>query len=154
MIITTNEFLNCGLPISEEVEESKLEYCIKTAEQFLVKPRLKDQYIEITSNPENYPEIINGGIVTKDDKQIELAGLKQAMYELAFSELLMENVTATIFGSVVKNDEFSNNLTKDDLYMTSKRHVEIGLAYIKEITEYLGIYKATDNLNNWNEEFI
>lgn len=154
MIITTNEFLNCGLPISEEVEESKLEYCINTAEQFLVKPRLKDYYIDITTNPANYTEVINGGVVTKDDKQIQLAGLKQAMYELAFSELLMENVAATIFGSVIKNDDYSANLSKDDLYMVSKRHVEIGLAYLKEITQYLGIYKATDNLNNWNEELI
>lgn len=154
MIITTNEFLNCGLPISEEIDEKKLEYCINTAEEFLVKPRLKDYYIDITTNPANYNEVINGGVVQKDGKQIKLTGLKVAMYELAFSELLMENVTATIFGSVVKNDEFSTNLSKDDLYMVSKRHVEIGLAYVKEITQYLDIYNPSDNLNNWNEEFI
>ena len=155
MLITTTEFLNCGLPISEEIENGKLEYAIDTAEHFIVQKRLTDtMYLEITNNPTDYREVISGGVVEKDDKQMYLNGLKKAMYELAFAQLLMENVAATIFGSVIKKDDYSDQYGKDDIYMLAKRHTEIGLAYLKEIQIYLGIKNETKDLNNWTEEFI
>lgn len=155
MLITTTEFLNCGLPVSEEIADKKLEYAIKTAEQYIVRQRLTDTiYMDIVSNPSNYREVISGGVVEKDGKQMYLNGLKNVMYELAFAQLLMENVAATVFGSVIKKDDYSDQYGKDDIYMLAKRHTEIGLAYLKEIQIYLGIKNETKDLNSWTEEFI
>lgn len=155
MLITTTEFLNCGLPVSEEIADKKLEYAIKTAEQYIVRQRLTDTiYMDIVSNPANYSEVISGGVVEKDGKQMYLNGLKNVMYELAFAQLLMENVAATVFGSVIKKDDYSDQYGKDDIYMLAKRHTEIGLAYLKEIQIYLGIKNETKDLNSWTEEFI
>ena len=97
MIITVSELLDSGLAISDEVSDSRLEYAITTAEQYIVKPRLGQLYIDITENPDNYRDILEGGLVTDGTRTAYLAGLKLAMCELAFAELLMNSANATAF---------------------------------------------------------
>ena len=160
MLTTINEFLNgSGLPISDEISDAKLGYCIKTAEMYLLKPRLGDEmYIAINNDPTTYYEVLNGGIVEKEEhgetKQYYLNGLKSAVFELAFARLLMDNVTATIFGSVIKKDDYSDQIGFDDLYMVAKQHTEVGLQYIDEVCDYLGINNKDRNCPSWTEEFI
>lgn len=153
MIITTNEFLNCGLPISEEIDDSKLEYAIKTAEGYIVKPRLGDElYIDILTNPTNYNTILNGGIYTKEDgTTVSIVGLKRAMYELSFSELLFEMGNVTIFSTVRKTDDYSKPLDKDEIYFIQKLHVERGIQYINEVLDALGKPKTTKDYPNFDE---
>lgn len=156
MIITIDELLGCGLQISEELSNERLQMAIYTAEQYVVKPRLGDEmYLAITDDPESYYYVINGGIVTKDDKDIYLAGLKQAMYHLAYAFLLRDNLVVTVFSTVRKTDEYSENVGDDKILAVGMQHGEIGLWYLKEVTDYLGIKNENKNLpNSYFSEFL
>lgn len=153
MLITTTEFLNCGLPVSEEIADKKLEYAIKTAEQYVLKPRLGDElYQSITTSPSSYQIILNGGVYTKEDgKTVTLMGLKQSLYELAFSELLFEIGNVTIFSTVRKTDDYSKPLDKDEIYFIQKLHIERGIQYINEVLDALGKPKTTKDYSNFDE---
>lgn len=159
MLITINELLDSGLPISDEISDAKLMYAINTAELYIIKPRLGDQkYLEILDQPSEYAAVINGGVVEREEhgetKYYYLNGLKRAMYELSFAYLLFNDITATIFGSVRKKDDYSTNVGREDLFLAAKMHYEIGLAYIKEVTNWLGINNEGKELPSFLEDFI
>ena len=153
MLITTNELLNCGLPISDEIEQNKIEYSIQTAENYILKPRIGDElYIAINTAPADYTVILDGGIYTKDDgKQVAVTGLKKALCELAFSEILFENIDVTSFSTVKKKDDYSTNTDKDEIYFIQKLHVERGIFYINEVLDALGMKKTTKDYSNIDE---
>lgn len=150
MLITTTDIYNSGLPISEEIPMASVERAITTAEQFMVRPRLTDKvYIEFTNGL--HDELLDGGVVGEN----YVAGLKEAIIELSFAVLLHQAINATTFGSVIKNDDYSQYAGYDNIADEAKRHIEIGLAYLKEITNILGIKEEDQILNNFsNEEFI
>lgn len=149
MIITINELLECGLQVSDELSNERLEMAIETAELFVVKPRLGDEmYIWITSDPDSYYDLLNGGVVEKDGKQFYIAGLKRAMCHLAYSFLLRDNLMVTTFSTVRKTDDYSENVGDDKILAVGMQHGEIGLQYLKEVTDYLGIKNDLKNLSN------
>lgn len=150
MLITTTDIYNSGLSVSEEIPQANVERAIKTAEQFMVRPRLTDKvYIDFVNGLHN--DLLNGGIVGES----YVTGLKEAEIELTFAVLLHQSINATTFGSVVKIDDYSKYAGYDNIAEEAKRHIEIGLAYLKEITNILGIKEEDQILNNFsNEEFI
>lgn len=150
MLITTTDIYNSGLSVSEEIPQANVERAIKTAEQFMVRPRLTDKvYIDFVNGLHN--DLLNGGIVGES----YVTGLKEAEIELTFAVLLHQTINATTFGSVVKTDDYSKYAGYDNIADEAKRHIEIGLAYLKEITNILGIKEKDQILNNFsNEEFI
>lgn len=155
MIITTTDLLNSGLPVSEEISDEKLERAIKTAEQFLVKPRLGALYVTIITEPSEYATILDGGIYTlPDGSEVYLSGLCEADKELAYACLLRDILAATTFGSVLKKDDYSDQSDEERLNAVARYHTEIGLAYLKEVTDVLGIDNTGLWLNNWFEELI
>ena len=101
MLITTTDLLNSGLPVSEEISDDKLERAIKTAENFILKPRLGALYVTIITEPSEYATILDGGIYTlPDGSEVYLSGLCEAAKELAYACLLRDNLAATTFGSI------------------------------------------------------
>ena len=155
MIITTTDLLNSGLPVSEEISYDKLERAIKTAENYIVKPRLGDLYVTIITEPSEYTTILDGGIyVLPDGSEVYLSGLCEAVKELAYACLLRDNLTATVFGSVLKKDEYSDQANEEKLTAVARYHTEIGMAYLKEVTDVLGIDNTGLWQNNWFEELI
>lgn len=150
MLITTNDIYDSGLSVSTEISEASVERAIKTAEQYMVRPRLTDAiYIEFVNG--EHTDLFNGGVVGTN----YVAGLKEAIIELTFAVLLHQSINATTFGSVVKKDDYSDYAGYDNIAEEAKRHIEIGLAYLKEITNILGIKEEDQILNNFsNEEFI
>lgn len=153
MIIDTNYLLDYGLPVSEEIASERIERAIWTAEQYIVKPRLGDYYIAITDDPDDYYYILNGGPVTDGEKSAYLAGLKPAMAHLAFAVLINQELNATAFGSVIKIDDYSNPAGEAKLRQAGMNNTEIGMQYLKEITDWLKIDNADKNLPNiiWSE---
>lgn len=153
MIIDINYLLDYGLPVSDEIASERIERAIFTAEQYIVKPRLGDYYITITDDPDDYYYILNGGPVTDGEKSAYLAGLKPAMAHLAFAVLLNQMVNATAFGSVIKKDEYSEPADDTRLRQAGMNNAEIGMQYLKEITDWLKIDNAEKNLPNiiWSE---
>ena len=156
MIITVNDLLDSGLPLSEEISERKIENAIFTAEQFIIKNRLGDQqYIAIITSPAEYETILDGGAyVDHKGKNVWLAGLCEAETHLAYALILRDNITATIFGSVLKKDDYSDQAGEDRLNAVARYHTEVGLAYLKEITDALGIDNTDRALNDWYEELV
>lgn len=160
MIIDLNYLLNAGLNISDEIDEEKLERAIFTAEQTVVKQRLGyDLYISILDAIEDedpeYEVILNGGKLEDEERKVYISGLKIAEAHIAYSILLSGNINATSFGSTVKlNEEVSRPAGEEHLRRMCMQNMEIGLAYLKEITDW---YKI-DNRNKWLpnpiEEFI
>lgn len=150
MIITVNELLNSGFSISDEISNEKLEKAIDTAELFIVKPRLTDKkYIDIISDPTDYAVVIEGGIATKEDgEQVYLAGLKRSMCHLAYAILLRENINATSFGTVLKKDDYSDQASEERILKVGMQAGEIGLQYLKEVTDYLNIKNNDKHLQN------
>lgn len=149
MLITITELLNSGLPISSELEDAKLSYAINTSENYVLKPLMGDElYMEVTGNPEEYGTIISGGTYTKEDgKEVIVTGLKKAMLELAFSELLFNELNVTIFSTVKKKDDYSSHADHDDVYFNRKLHLERGIYYIKEALNALGKKPVKDAPN-------
>lgn len=151
MIITINQLLNSGLDISEELSDYKLTMAIQTAEQYIVKNRLGELYSEIEANPTEYYTTINGGTVTIDDKEYNVTGLKYAIYHLAYSYLIRQNITSTIFGSVQKKDDYSSNVNGTEIKDFAIYHNEIAMAYLNEIATAYGCEKPKYN-NNYFEQ--
>lgn len=155
MIITVNELLDSGLPISDEIDNAKLERAIETIEHYIVKPRLGDQmFNNIISNPSEFENELNGGYVTDGDRSAYLSGLKNAEYHLAFAEIINMDIAATSFGSNVKlNPDVSRPANTDELRRVGMSHTEIGLQFLKEITDWHGIDNSKKNLPNiiWSE---
>lgn len=150
MLITYDDIYDSGLPVSEEIPQATIERAITTAEQFMVRPRLTNKiYIEFMNG--EHTDLFNGGVVGTN----YVAGLKEAIIELSFAVLLHQTINATTFGSVVKVDDYSKYAGYDNIAEEAKRHIEIGLAYLKEITNILGIKEEDQTLNNFsNESFI
>jgi len=155
MIIDSNYLLEFGLQISDEITEDKLARAIKTAEQYVIKPRLGyELYADIVEDPTAYETVLNGGLLVQDDKHIYVAGLKEAEAHIAFGILIAGDVNATAFGSVLKNDDYSTHADEDKLRRTGMMHTEIGMQYLKEITDYYKIDNTAKPLPNIWEELI
>lgn len=159
MIIEINDLLNSGLPVSDELDERKTERAIFTAEQFVLKPRLGDSlYIDIINNPDSHTTILDGGVAEYEDKGTVsykyVTGLKNALIEVSFALLLRDDITSTTFGSVLKKDDYSDQAGEERLNSVARYHYEVGLSYIKEITDLLKIDNTGKHLPNWYEEFL
>ena len=155
MLIDTSYLLNFGLPISSEIEYSKLERAISTAENIVIKPRLGDYYALIKENPLDYDIAVNGGVLVDETaKHIYVAGLKEAEAHIAFAILLGEIINATAFGSVLKVDDYSTHADETKLRRVAMTHTEIGMQYLKEITDFYKIKTSCKILPNVWEEHI
>lgn len=156
MFIDTSYLLAFGLPISSEIDYNKIERAIATAENIVIKPRLGDLYAEIVENPLDYDIAINGGVLVDEatEKHIYVAGLKMAEAHIAFGILLGDVINATTFGAVLKDDEYSTHADEDKLRRVAMTHTEIGMQYLKEITDYYQIKTSCKILPNVWEEHI
>ena len=140
MTITATEFMNSGLGVSTDITDPEIEMAIKTVEQFYVKPVFGDEtWSNICQHPASYAEMISGTDT--------LAGLKAAEYHLVFAYMLYDNVRLTRYASVIKNDEHSNEPSREDLLKAAAYHWEIGSTFVLECSKFIGIEKPKQ-LNN------
>lgn len=143
MIITVNDILNSGLPISDDIRASEIENAIEVSEFFWLKSLIGDEkYIDLNNDPisdENYL-LLHGGVY--ENKY--LAGIKRALINYTFSYLILNNIRATRFGSVYKTDEFSENANTNNLQFNSRYYREIAEAYIRELDGIIEIKQGND----------
>lgn len=122
MIITISELINSGVAISDDISNSEIEFAINTMEHFYLRPALGEHYEHfIEQNPsQTYSEL--------------LPLVKSAMYHIVYAYILQNrNIRATRYGSVVKNDEYSNSPSESNALMVCKAEFEIGESYIQEV---------------------
>lgn len=144
MLITYQEFIASGLPVSDDISQYEVEFSINTVEEFYIKPALTtENYLTVSSTP-NSP-LVKGGNLDEE----HYAGLKQAMYHLVFAWMIVNNYRITRYSSVEKNSEFSSSPSADSLDLLARRHWEIGEAFTREVQDYFDI----DPHNNTNNLF-
>ena len=140
MIITASQFMNSGLPVSTDITDPEIEISIKTVEQYYIKQMFGDElWSDICQHPASYSELLNGTDT--------MAGLKMAEYHLVFAYMVYDDVRLTRYHAVIKNDEHSENPSRDNLLSVAKHHWEIGMLFVNECAKYAGADKMK-NRNN------
>lgn len=127
-LITPEEFMNCGLPVSDDIRDAEIEFATNTIEQYMLVPFFGDLLSTIINDPSEYTDILEAP-----------DGLKQTMYHFVFAYLLYDRIRLTRFSSVVKNDEHSTDPSSKDIMDLAKMHWEIGTVYLIRNSEKLDI---------------
>lgn len=144
MLITFEDVINSGLPISDDIAPNEIENAISVAELYWLKSLIGDEkYINLDEDPiseQNYL-LLNGGKYTSIKY---LSGIKRALINYVFSYLLLNNIRATRYGSVYKTDEYSENANSNDLQYNSSYYREIAEAYIQELNGIIEIKQGND----------
>lgn len=146
MFLTTEEFLNGGLPVSDDISTYEVEEAISMVEDYFIRPRLTDEnFIELEAyndlpaaeqdpNDDEYI-LINGGTI--DTKRY--AGLKKAEKYLVFAWMGVNLNRLTRFSTVEKNSEYSKSADRDNLERQMRLNHEIGEQFLKEVMSYYNI---------------
>lgn len=146
MILTATEFLNGGLPVSDDISTYEVEEAIQMIEDYMVKPRLTDEnligleaYNDLPPAEQDPTDdeyiLINGGII--DNKRY--AGLKKAEKYLVFAWLGVNMNRLTRFSSVEKTSEYSKSADRSNLDRQMRLNHEIGEQFLKEVMAYYDI---------------
>lgn len=146
MFLTVEEFLNGGLPVSDDISTYEVEEAISMVEDYFVRPRLTDEnFIELEAyndqpEAEQDPQddeyiLINGGTI--DTKRY--AGLKKAEKYLVFAWLGVNMNRLTRYSTVEKNSEYSKSADTDNLERQMRLNHEIGEQFLKEVMSYYNI---------------
>lgn len=140
--ITYEEFLNSGLPVSDDISQYEVEFSINSTEEFYLKPALTDEnYLALLEDPTNV--MVTGG--TEDGKHY--AGIKQAMYHLVFAWMIVNDYRVTRYSTVEKNSEYSKSTDSEKLELLAKRHWEMGEAFIREVQDHYNLDHHNDRSN-------
>lgn len=146
MFLTTEEFLNGGLPVSDDISTYEVEEAISMVEDYFIRPRLTDEnFIELEAyndlpaaeqdpNDDEYI-LIHGGAI--DNKRY--AGLKKAEKYLVFAWMGVNLNRLTRFSTVEKNSEYSKSADQSNLERQMRLNHEIGEQFLKEVMSYYNI---------------
>lgn len=129
-LITADDFLNSGLPVSDDIRHEEVEFAISTVERNYIKPFIGEElYAEIVANPLEYESLLDETDTTN--------GIRHAECEMVFAWMLYDRMRLTRYTTVVKDDEHSENPSKDEIMDLCSTHWEIGLtAVIDALTTY------------------
>lgn len=146
MFLTSDEFLNSGLRVSDDISTYEVEEAISMVEDYFVRPHLTDEnFIELEAyndqpTAEQDPQddeyiLINGGTI--DSKRY--AGLKKAEKYLVFAWLGVNMNRLTRYSTVEKDSEYSKSANTDNLERQMRLNHEIGEQFLKEVMSYYNI---------------
>ena len=132
MILDATTFFDCVLPTSNDISTQEVEFGIRSVELYVVKPILgAETYANIVEDPVTYADAVDGTNT--------VAGLKTAIEHLVYAYLLWDRTRLTRYTSVIKDDERSTEPKPEDLYQICKAHYEMGIAFVLEVCEFLGL---------------
>lgn len=142
MFITVEEFLESGVPVSNDIASYEVEEAITMIEEFYLKPRLgdelmndlEDDYAQTTPSEECLV-IVEGGRI--DNHRI--AGLKKAEKYLVFAWLMVNMNRVTRYSTVEKDSEYSKSADEEKFMQQARMNWEIGEKFAKEVTDYYNI---------------
>lgn len=136
MILTYNDIMTMGFRIGGDIKQSTVDLAIETAELYYLQPSLSDEDYNTLAGLSATDPLVKGGVYTHDGKSVTVAGLKKALAHIAYAELLRMNISATTFGSVQKDDEYSTNV---DPREQIRYFVTVGLRYVRQVCDVLGM---------------
>ena len=146
MLLTTDEFLNGGMPVSDDISTYEVEEAIQMIEDFVVKPHLTDEnFIALEAYndlppAEQDPEddeyiLINGGVIDNH----RYAGLKKAIKYLVFAWMGVNLNRLTRYSTVEKDSEYSKPASLENLERQMRLNYEIGEQFLRETMSYYNI---------------
>lgn len=132
MIITAAEFLDSGMPVSDDIREAEVEMAIRSVELTYLKPFITADYYTALStstlSDDDYVVVNGNGVV---------AGLKNALYHMVFAYMMFDRMRLTRYTAVLKDDEHSENPDTDDITEICQAHWENGLEMVIDaLTSY------------------
>ena len=170
MITSYDDFLDSGLKVSDEIPSSYVKRALKDVELNIVAPRLGGElYGAVEANEgHDYDTYIDGGTVTVEEhddrgpcgacetvqKTYVLAGLKDAITHLAWALLAQRDMVATVYGTVVKNDEYSENVKNDELRRAVTVELEMGMYQLNLVAHCLGAEGTDGDYNIFGSEWL
>lgn len=118
--------------MSDDIREEEITFSIQTVEATYLKPLIGADYYNT----------LNTSTLSDDDYNVvngdgSIMGLKSALYHLVWAYLTYDRFRLTRYTTVVKDDEHSENPSKDEIMDLCSTHWEIGLtAVIDALTTY------------------
>lgn len=148
-IITPEEAKTLGRPLGKHISDAKIQAYIEEVEMTIVRPTLGDGlYLKLTEMEEELNDelriLVEGG-KWKDNcgNDRYLVGLKRAVAYYVYAQNVMSgDFESTRYGMVVKNGEYSDNITsreRSDIYNSA---TSIADSYMKECKAYIGACKC------------
>ena len=146
MILSVTDFLNGGMPVSDDISTYEVAEAIQMIEDFVVKPHLTDEnFIALEAYndlppAEQDPEddeyiLINGGTIDNH----RYAGLKKAIKYLVFAWMGVNLNRLTRYATVEKDSEYSKPASLENLERQMRLNYEIGEQFLRETMSYYNI---------------
>lgn len=139
-ILQPSEVRTLGRPIGKVADE-KLNAFITEAEQLHIKPIIGDELFYKVLEEESNDDIkmlLNGG--TYKDKRGKIhgfMGLRVALSYFIYAQNLMSgDIESTRFGTVIKNDDYSNRPSSKERSDAYNNSMEVANAYLQECVAY------------------
>ena len=124
-LITVNDFINSGLPVSDDIRTEEIQFAIKTVEKTYLKNFIgAELYKQLIDSPTDYSNLLNETDYTN--------GIKHSEYEMVFAWLMYDRMRLTRYASVIKDDEHSTDPSEDDIMSICSMHWESALENIIE----------------------
>lgn len=149
-ILTVNDFLNSGMPTSDDIRAEEVQAAIQSVEYTYIKEALTDEiYIELleatTPLDPDVDAILNGGII--NDKAY--LGLKFAICNMVWAWKANDVIRITRYSTVEKESEFSSRADLEKLDLQARTRWELGQAEIANICEYYDLPDPKNRLNGF-----
>ena len=143
MLISYEDFLDSGVPTSDDLRTEEIEYAIRTVETTYIKPLITSDYYVALST----------GSLSDDDYYVlngdgNVMGMKDAICHAVFAYMLWDRMRLTRYTTVIKDDEHSVNPDVNDIYDICQTHHEIAITNIIDTLLAYGHEPATDILPN------
>lgn len=122
-LITADDFLNSGLPVSDDIRPEEVEFAISTVERNYLKPFIgAELYAELVSDPLEYETLLDETDTTN--------GIRHAECEMVFAWMLYDRMRLTRYSAVIKDDEHSSDPSESDIMSICSMHWENAMSSI------------------------
>lgn len=119
-LISTQDFINSGLPVSDDIRTAEIEASIKTTEQVYLKPFLSSE--------------LYNALLSQQYENVELKNIvKFADCHCVFAMMLYDRMRLTRYTAVIKEDEHSKEPSEEDILNVCSMHWEQGLQMIIDV---------------------
>lgn len=138
-LITISEVSQLSRDMSKHVDADRMSAYIRESQEIDIKSALGDAlYIDLTTNTENYSDLLNGTQYEVCGKKKVFAGLKTALAYYVYARIVKNgDGYVTRFGYVNKDSDYSNRPDMREKVMAYNDAFSIADKYLKECVEYL-----------------
>lgn len=138
--ISTDDFLNSGLPVSDDIRSEEVEFAIGTVEKNYLKPLIgKDLFAQMVADPDSYETLLDETDTTN--------GIRHAECEMVFAILLFDRFRITRYTAVVKDDEHSKDPSEQEIMNICSLHWEQAVETIIDTLLENGLEPETKIVN-------